>query len=317
MKMEDVNVGKIAAWLIGIAVFIFVLTGVFGFFYQVNAGERGVLLTFGKPEMQSIGEGLHTKIPFVQSVMIMDVKTQKYETDASAASQDLQTVSTKIAVNFKLMPESVPALYKGIGVDYQNRVIQPSVQEVVKAATAKYTAEQLITKREDVKSEIKAKLKERLVTYFIDVEEISITNFDFSPSFNAVIEQKVTQEQSSLVQKNKLAQIEYEAQQVVAAANGQRDSVIAGATGEAKSIELKAVAQAEATRVNAIADAEAMRIKGQGQADAIEAMNKQLSTSPAYVELQKVNRWSGNVPQYVLGNSMLPIINIPVGQTTG
>jgi regulator of protease activity HflC (stomatin/prohibitin superfamily) len=215
------------------------------------------------------------------------------------------------------MPESVPSIYQGIGIDYSNRVIQPSVQEVVKAATAKFTAEQLINKREDVKGEIKTKLKERLATYFIDVEEISITNFDFSSSFNAVIEQKVTQEQASLVQKNKLAQIEYEAQQVVAAANGQRDSAIAAATGEAESVKLKAAAQAEATLVNAKANAEATKLNGQAQAEAIELMNRQLSTSPAYIELQKANKWSGNVPNYVMGNSMLPIINIPVGETAG
>jgi regulator of protease activity HflC (stomatin/prohibitin superfamily) len=303
---EEVTASKIGGWIFGIAIFLFIIIGVFQFFYQVDAGERGVLLTFGKPSDVAITEGLHTKIPYVQSVVKMDVKTQKYETDASAASKDLQTVHTKIAVNFKIVPESVPALYKGIGVDYQSRVIQPSVQEVVKSATAQYTAEELITKREEVKSEIKTKLHERLVTYFINVEDISITNFDFSASFNSAIETKVTIEQEALAQKNKLAQVEYEAQQVVAAANGQRDSAIAQATGEAESIRLKA-----------IANAEAVKITGEAQAYAIEAMNKQLAVSPAYIELKKAERWQGDVPQYVMGNSVLPIINIPVGQALG
>lgn len=310
-------VGRIGKWIIGVAVFLFVLIGVFSMFYQINAGERGVLLTFGKPDMDAKGEGLHMKIPYVQSVAKMDVKTQKYETDASAASQDLQTVHTKIAVNFKVMPESVPSLYKDIGKDYSDRVIQPSVQEVVKSATAQYSAEELITKREDVKAQIKTKLHERLVSYFINVEDISITNFDFSESFNAAIESKVTLQQLALGAQNKLLQIQFEAQQQIAQAEGVMNSTIALANGEAESVKLRANAQALATVVNAEANAKSTRLNGQAQAEAIELMNRQLATSPAYIELQKANRWSGDVPNYVMGNSMLPIINIPVGETAG
>jgi regulator of protease activity HflC (stomatin/prohibitin superfamily) len=300
MMKEEVNVGKIAGWIFGVALFLFILVGVFQFFYQVNAGERGVLLTFGKPADVAIGEGLHTKIPYVQSVMMMNVQTLKYETEASAASKDLQIVSTKIAVNYKLVPESVPIIFKNVGLDYSNKIIQPSVQEVVKAATAKFTAEQLITDRESVKIEIQNALKDRLFTYNINVEQISITNFDFSTGFNAAIEAKAVAVQDALAQKNKLAQVEYEAQQVVAAANGQRDKSIAEATGEAESI-----------RLVAIANAEAVRIQGEGQAAAIKAMNEQLLTSDRYIELQKAQRWDGALPNYMLGSNTLPLINIP------
>ena len=197
----------------------------FSVFYIVHAGERGVLLTFGNPDMTAKTEGLHFKMPFIQHAVILDVKTLKYEADATAASEDLQTVTTKIAVNYHLTPENVPVLYKEIGINYQDRIIQPAVQEVLKASTAQFTAEELITKRNEVKEKIKELLKDRLGSRSIIVEDISITNFDFSEEFNKAIESKVTAEQNALAAKNKLAQIEYEAQQRVTQAKGEAEAI--------------------------------------------------------------------------------------------
>jgi len=189
--------------------------------YTVGTGQRGVVLTFGNPNQIAMSEGLHFKYPIAQKVVKMDVKTQKYEAPSSSASKDLQVVSTIIAVNYHLTPESVPRLYQEIGVAYQDRVMQPAVQEVVKSATAKFTAEELITKRPLVKEEIETQLKDRLVDRGIIVEEISIVNFDFSESFNTAIEKKVTAEQNALAAKNKLEQIRYESEQAITAAEGQ------------------------------------------------------------------------------------------------
>lgn len=198
---------------------------IFSTFYIVSAGERGVISTFGDPSMDAQSEGLHFKIPIVQSIKIMDVKTQKYEADATAASNDLQVVTTKIAVNYHLVPDSVPRLYKEIGTDYRERVIQPTVQEVVKASTAKYTAEQLITKRAECKESILQGLKDRLLERGIIVEDISIVNFDFSQSFNDAIEAKVTAEQNALGAKNKLEQIKFEAEQKVVTAKAEAEAL--------------------------------------------------------------------------------------------
>ena len=192
--------------------------------YTIDAGERGIILTFGKPNQIAMTEGLHFKTPFAQKVVKMDVKTQKYEAPASSASKDLQVVSTNIAVNYHLTPESVPRLYQEIGLAYQDRILQPAVQEILKSATAKFTAEELITKRPLVKEEIETQLKERLQNRGIIVEEISIVNFDFSESFNTAIENKVTAEQNALAAKNKLEQIKYEAEQAITAAEGQAKS---------------------------------------------------------------------------------------------
>jgi regulator of protease activity HflC (stomatin/prohibitin superfamily) len=155
----------------------------------------------------------------------MDVKTQKYVADATAASRDLQDVKTKIAVNYHILPDSTPQLYKEIGIDYSDRIIQPFEQETVKATTAQFTAEELITKREQVKEQIRVSLAEKLRPRGIVVEDISIVNFEFSPSFTQAIEAKVTAEQNALREKNKLAQVEYEAKQRIAQAEGEAKAI--------------------------------------------------------------------------------------------
>ena len=207
---------------------IIALIFIFGSFYIVSAGERAVLITLGNPSMDAKSEGLHFKVPLIQSVKIMDVKTQKYESESSAASSDLQTVTTRIAINYHLAPETVPLLYKEIGIGYQDRVIQPAEQEVIKATTARFSAEALITQREEVRQKMKELLIEKLSPRGIIVEDVLITNFDFSESFNNAIEQKVTALQLKLKAQNDLERIKIEAEQT-----------IAKATAEAKALELQ------------------------------------------------------------------------------
>ena len=196
--------------IIGFVVLLLIFL-VFSMAYTIKAGHRGVLLTFQKPSMDAVGEGLHFKIPLMQKIVKMDVKTQKYVADASAASKDLQIVSTEIAVNYHLVPETVPKLYQEIGLSYNDRITQPAVQEVIKAVTAKFTAEELITRRSEVKNQIKQLLKERLALRGIIVEEISITNFDFSENFNEAIEAKVKAEQLKLKAEMDLERAKFDA----------------------------------------------------------------------------------------------------------
>lgn len=211
--------------VIGVLVFVFILSIVLDSIYTISAGERGIVLTWGDPANIPVTEGLHFKIPIAQSVVVIDIKTQRYEADASAASKDLQIVTSKIVTNYHLQADSVPRLYKEIGVDYQTRVIAPLEQETVKATTAKFTAEELITKREEVRSQIKQSLYDKLLPRGIIVEEVSITNFDFSVAFNQAIEQKVTNEQNALAAKNKLAQVEYEAKQRITQAQAEAEAI--------------------------------------------------------------------------------------------
>jgi regulator of protease activity HflC (stomatin/prohibitin superfamily) len=142
-------------------------------------------------------EGLYFKWPLIETVKKMDVKIQKYEVDSSAASSDLQTVSSKVALNFHVDPNMVTSIYNNIGTDYQDRIIVPAVQESVKAATAKFTASELITKREEVRDAIKTILANKIGGDGIIIDELNITDFDFSDSFNSAIEAKVTAEQNA------------------------------------------------------------------------------------------------------------------------
>ncbi len=187
----------------------------------VGAGERGVKLRFNAVTSNVHGEGLYFVMPFIERMIIVDIKVQKEEADAQAASKDLQTVTSRIALNYSVAPERVISIYQNIGIDYKARIIDPTIQEAVKATTAKFTAEELITHREEVREQIKTLLTDKLSKNGITVEQVSIINFDFSRTFNDAIEAKVTAEQSALTAKNKLDQVKYEAQQAIAQAEGK------------------------------------------------------------------------------------------------
>src|SRR3990167_10426560 len=216
---------KIKKFVSSAVIGIIALMFIFGTFGTVGAGERGVLLQFGAVKDKVFGEGLYFKIPFVQSVVKMDVKIQKDEVPASASSKDLQIVTSKIAINYHLSPERVNNIWQEVGKDYNSRIIAPSIQEAVKAVTAKFTAEQLIIEREDVKNQIKINLAERLIKNNIIVDEINITAFDFSQAFNEAIEAKVTAEQLKLKAEMDLERIKIEADQRVAESQGKATAI--------------------------------------------------------------------------------------------
>lgn len=194
-------------------------------FVIIRAGHRGVVLNWGAVSNDVLNEGIHFRMPIKQSIQSIDVQMQKEQVDSSASSKDLQIVTSKIALNYHLDPDKVNQLWQKIGSSYKERIIDPAIQEAVKASTAKYTAEELITKRDQVKEEIKTTLKDRLQNEFIMVDEFSIVNFDFSQSFNAAIEQKVTAEQNALAAKNKLEQIKFEAEQRISQAKGEAEAI--------------------------------------------------------------------------------------------
>ncbi len=155
----------------------------------------------------------------------MDVKTQKYEADATAASNDMQITKTTVAVNYHLVPTDANVIYQEVGMGYESKIIAPAIQEVVKAATANFKAEELITQRPLVKDEIEQALKEKMLERGIVVETVYITNFDFSPEFNEAIELKVKAQQMALQAENDLLRIEVEAKQKVTQAQAEADSI--------------------------------------------------------------------------------------------
>lgn len=220
MENENLTVFKwLAVAVVGI--FLFVLLNPIAI---IGAGQRGVVLQFGKVA-RVMDEGLNFRTPFVESVVKMDVKTQKHEAKANSASKDLQTINATVAVNYSLNPLLVGDIYKTIGERFEVNVIDPAIQESIKASTAQYTAEELITKRAIVRDIMETHIKERLSSRGFVIEAVNIINFEFSESFDKSIEAKVVAEQDALASKNKLERIKYEAEQQIVSAKAQAETI--------------------------------------------------------------------------------------------
>ena len=194
-------------------------------FVQIGAGERGVVLNFGAVQDTVLDEGLHFRVPIMQNIVTVDVKVQKSESQAAAASSDLQDVSSTVALNYHIIPEKANIVYQTIGIAFKERIIDPAVQEVVKAVTAKYTAEELITKRPAVSDAMKTTLTERLLVHNIAVDAFSIVGFSFSKVFMEAIEAKQTAEQLALKAKRDLERIKIEADQKITAAKAEAEAL--------------------------------------------------------------------------------------------
>ena len=258
----------------------------------VEAGNRGVLTQFGAVDTSvSLAEGLHFVTPFRDNVVSIEVRTQKSVETAASASKDLQDVQTQVALNYHINPNNAQIVYQQLGFDHANRVINPAIQESVKQVTARFNAEELITKRETVKTEIELQIKQRLGLYNIIVETISITEFKFSDQFTRAVEAKVEAEQRALQASNELRRIEIEAQQAEAKAIGDQKANIA---------------RAEGLRQANILEAE-------GEAEAIRIIDQQLRENPNYLEWLKTQRWDGRLP-LVVGEGSTPFIQIPIAE---
>jgi regulator of protease activity HflC (stomatin/prohibitin superfamily) len=276
----DVNFGKAKAVVIGAIILIIIGVVVSASIQIVDAGYRGVLLHWNAVDLTipPLDEGLHFVIPFQDSVVPMEVRTLKFVKDTSSASRDLQTVSTEVTVNYRPSANSVHTLYKEVGLQYEDRIIQPAVEEVVKQVTARYNAEELITKRPQVKADIEQEITTRLNVYNINTDVISITDFQFSPLFAQAIESKVEAEQKALKAENDLIRIEVEARQLAAQAEGLAAANIAEANGEAQAIKI---------------------------------INQALAENPNYLEWLKTQEWDGKLP-LVVGEGGTPFIQIPM-----
>lgn len=223
-KVVDVNSGKVGKIVAAVIVVLVILVLALNSFTTVRAGHSGVITTFGKVSDTVLGEGLHLKIPFVQEIVLVDNRVQKAEVACSAASKDLQTVSSTIAVNYKVLNSYSANVYKNIGMDYQEVIITPAIQECVKAVTAKFTAEELITNRQSIGDQMMELLKAKITDYGIDIQIFNITAFDFTAEYNAAIEAKQTAQQNALKAEQDLQRIKVEAQQTIEAAQAEAEA---------------------------------------------------------------------------------------------
>ena len=263
---ESVNL-KPTAWAARTVGVVMIVGGIlWSGVVQVPAGYEGVRLRFGALD-GTMNPGIHVVVPGVHRVELMETRTQKEESQATAASRDLQIVTTTLALNFRLAPGKVDEVYGSVGLLYKQRVIDPTVQESLKVVTAKYTAEELIRSRAQVKNEVETEIIRRLQSYniIVDPSGLSIVNFDFSPEFNKAIEAKQVAQQEAEKQKYVLAQAELQKQTEVARAKGT----------------------AEAARLNA----EALKVNGGGLVIAREWIEK----------------WDGKLPSVAAGGNQFII----------
>ncbi len=233
---------------ITIGVVVILASIIAGSFTTIPAGFRGVVIRFSAVTGTILNEGLQMKLPFIDSVVKMEIRTQKYETPSAAITRDLQDVSTTIALNWKLDPNMAAEVYRTLGLGYIDRIAAPAIQETIKQVTSKFNAEDLILRRDEVKNVIFEGLANRLRERGIIAETLSITDFKFSETFTAAIEAKVAAEQAVLEATNKLERVKVEAQQREAEAKGEADARIAAAIGEAEYIRIVTEAQVAANQ---------------------------------------------------------------------
>src|ERR671935_674157 len=264
--------------LAGIVTFVIIIVIMSESVVIVQAGHRGVVLYVGAVENRVLGEGVHFIIPFAEQVLQLEVRTLKYQAEASAASNDLQEVQTVIALNYHIDPTDANAIYQQLGADYADRIIAPTIQESVKASVAKFNAEELITKRETAKSVIAAAIRNTLSARDIVVETVFITDFKFSQAFADQNEQKVVAFQKFLTEQNNLKAVQVVANQTVVQAQAQARSNVA---------------------------------KAQGESEAIRIITEQLRQSPQYLQWQSINKWNGQMP-YALGSGGFPFFQLPL-----
>jgi regulator of protease activity HflC (stomatin/prohibitin superfamily) len=213
----------------GLSFFLFTILA--GSFTIISAGHTGVQVTFGEVNMTPLSEGVHFVNP-LSSIKDVDVRLQKSQlSGASAGTKDLQQVHTDIVVQYRLSANKVPHIYKEFGLNVDDKVLGPGINEAFKSITGHYTSEELITKRDEVSLAITEHLRTKMAPFNIDVSGVSLVNFGFSAEYQKAIEAKVIATQAKLKAEQDLARIEVEAK-----------SRVAQAEGEAKAISIQAQA---------------------------------------------------------------------------
>ena len=237
----------------------------------VEAGHTGVVTTFGKVNDRVLTEGLHLKIPFAQNVIKIDNRIVKLEVETEAFSKDLQTVKTVLAINYRVDSAKSFSIYKNVGAQYESVLIVPAVNEVLKATTAQYTAEESVTNRALISEGLVGGLNDKLNDSGLYVTDVNIINFDFSDAFITAIEEKQVAQQQLLK-----------------------------AETEKKTAMTNAEAEAEAMKIRAQGEAEATKLKAEGEAAANDTINSSLNAN--IIEYYKITKWNGELPK-VTGNS--------------
>lgn len=250
---------------------LFIIITIFSSFTTIKSGEIGLKSRFGQIVSQTTQEGIQFKVPYVEKVTKVNMKVQKADITSSSATKDLQDVSIAFAINFQLNPDKVMDLYKNVGSNYVETILQPATQEALKNVTSKYTAEELITKRSEVSQQIIQDLSAKVSKYGIVINELNITDLNFSEAYNKAIEDKQVAEQEVKKAQQELEKTKIEAEKKVA---------------EAK------------------AEADALRLQR------TEITNELLELRRIEAQIKAIEKWNGQLPSTITGTDGIPFINL-------
>lgn len=290
---KGVSVAKVA---FGVIVFIAIVVIVVNSAIVVPPGNRGVVIKAGAVEEDVIlGEGMHFIMPFVEHVELMNVQVQKYEMPYQSATHELQDVTATVAVNFRLDPRVVDDVYQDYTSQYADVVLAPAISTSVKNSTPKFTAAQLVNNRVQAEQYIVDDVRQRLsVSDFLIVEQVYVTNFEFTTAYHAQVNEKAVQYEVYLTELNKLKAEQVRQNQTIVKAEAEAQAAIAQAQGRLKTAEL---------------DAQAQIALAKGESEKIRLINEELRNSPDYLQLQAIAKWNGAMPTYY-GGGLMPFINI-------
>lgn len=225
--LED-KIHKIVKYVLLAIIVIFLIITFFNSFKTIPTGFVGVKTRFGQVQDTMLNEGLNLKIPFIEKIVLMDCRTQKTEYTMEASSKDLQKISNyKIAINYNITKDTANQLYKSVGVDYKNIIVEPAIQSVMKDSVANFTAEELITKRSEVAQFALDKLTEKFQNSGITLTALDILDLSFSEEFDTAVEQKQIVEQETQKAQYELEKARVENQKKIE--NAQADAEVMAA----------------------------------------------------------------------------------------
>ena len=276
--------------LLGAVIIIFVLIAT-TCTVTVDTGYTAIVTTFGKVEDYTLEAGFHFKSPF-QKIILMDNREQKTTFATQAFSSDIQQVDVQGSINYNINKQTAMNLFKDVGVNYYNTIVNPRMQENLKAVFSKYTAEELISSRDKLSVEIRESLSNEMSSYGINIISVSIENIDFTDAFTEAVEAKQVAQQSKLKAETEQAQRTMEAQQ-----GAEREKIAAEAKANVQKIEADATAYA--IRTKAEAEAEANRLVAESLTDEL-------------INYTEINRWDGKLPTYMAGGdaTTIPVLDL-------
>lgn len=296
-EVEELNLKRII--ICGIAaILIFIL--IISCISTVPTGYTGILTTFGKVEDRTMSAGVHFVAPW-QKIIKLDNRTQKVEINAQAFSSDIQQVDLKMSVNYCIDQATAQNLYKTVGKQYYDTVLYPRILENTKSVFAKYSAEELVSHRQFLSSEIQELLTADAARYGIQIVNFSVEDIDFTDAFTNAVEAKQVAAQNKLTAETQQAQKTMEQEQIA-----KRRIIDANAAAEEAKIQ--AEADLEVTKIQA----DAAEYAGQKEAAKNKAISEWLTDT--LIRYYYIQAWDGKLPQYMFGGSTEPNLMLNIGE---